>query len=186
MIDKVLVSDFVTPAWFENTRADRVDLKRRIRKPLELGKGGYIGMLEPETGWTQIAAEVRLRRFRVDRRWKRNLGRRSEGGRKSRFLAADAVVRITGQEAGRNDSPLAKSHTTKTGIGWGTLADKNVRPTQSPPCELLPTPADAVFGLFDDDASLSQFGADRVGAGEVTGFTGGVHLFHFGFYFVVG
>ena len=30
MIDNVLVSDFVTPAWYENTRADRVDFKRRI------------------------------------------------------------------------------------------------------------------------------------------------------------
>src|SRR5262249_35462365 len=105
---------------------------------------------------------------------------------KSRFPAADAVVRITGQKAGRNDGPLAKSHTTKTGIGWGILADRNVRPTQSPPYELFSTPADAVFGLFDDDASLSQFGADRVGAAEVTGFTGDVHFFHFGFYFVVG
>ncbi len=33
-IDGVMVSDFITPAWFEPTRADRVDFKRRIAKPL--------------------------------------------------------------------------------------------------------------------------------------------------------
>ena len=59
MIENVLVSDFVTPAWFENTRADRVDFKRRIRKPLELGKGGYLGVLEPETAGLRLRRRVR-------------------------------------------------------------------------------------------------------------------------------
>ena len=35
-IDGVLVSDFITPSWFEPTRADRVDFKRRVRNPLQL------------------------------------------------------------------------------------------------------------------------------------------------------
>lgn len=74
MIDNVLVSDFVTPAWFEHTRADRVDFKRRISRPLELGKGGYIGVLE-SAGWTQIAAEGSPAEREGDRRWKRRMGR---------------------------------------------------------------------------------------------------------------
>ena len=55
-IDGVLVSDFITPAWFEPTRADRVDFKRRIAKPLELAAGGYISVLDAAGGWTQVAA----------------------------------------------------------------------------------------------------------------------------------
>ena len=55
-IDDVLVSDFVTPSWFEPTRADRVDFKRRISKPLQLASGGYISVLGAG-GWTQIAAQ---------------------------------------------------------------------------------------------------------------------------------
>jgi hypothetical protein len=56
-IGGVLVSDFVTPAWFEPTEADRVDFKRRIAKPLELAAGGYISILDPAKGWTQITAD---------------------------------------------------------------------------------------------------------------------------------
>jgi len=55
-IDGVLVSDFITPSWFEPTEADRVDFKRRISKPLELARGGYISVLDPSRGWTQITA----------------------------------------------------------------------------------------------------------------------------------
>jgi hypothetical protein len=55
-IDGVLLSDFVTPSWFESTAADRVDFKQRISKPLELAKGGYISILDPKNGWTQIDA----------------------------------------------------------------------------------------------------------------------------------
>ena len=39
-IDDVLVSDFITPAWFEATQADCVDFKRRILKPLQLAAEG--------------------------------------------------------------------------------------------------------------------------------------------------
>jgi hypothetical protein len=54
-IDGVLVSDFITPSWFEPTAADRVDFKRHISKPLQLASGGYISVLGAK-GWTQIAA----------------------------------------------------------------------------------------------------------------------------------
>jgi hypothetical protein len=56
-IDGVLVSDFITPSWFEPAQADRVDFKRRISQPLQLASGGYISVLNPADGWTQIAAQ---------------------------------------------------------------------------------------------------------------------------------
>ena len=56
-IDGVLVSDFITPSWFEPTRTDRVDFKRRISKPLQLASGGYISVLDQEGRWTQITAQ---------------------------------------------------------------------------------------------------------------------------------
>jgi hypothetical protein len=56
-IDGVLVSDFITPSWFEPTQADRIDFKKRVSKPMELGPGGYVSVLDPARGWIQITAE---------------------------------------------------------------------------------------------------------------------------------
>jgi hypothetical protein len=58
-IDEVLVSDFITPSWFEPTRADRVDFKRRISKPLQLASGGYISVLDEGGRWIQMAEQGR-------------------------------------------------------------------------------------------------------------------------------
>ena len=55
-IDGVLVSDFITPSWFEPTHADRVDFKRRIAKSLELASGGYVSVLNAGGEWMQVAA----------------------------------------------------------------------------------------------------------------------------------
>jgi len=55
-IDGVLLSDFVTPAWFEPTEADRLDFKQHVSKELQLASGGYISTLDPQKGWTQITA----------------------------------------------------------------------------------------------------------------------------------
>jgi hypothetical protein len=56
-IDGVLVSDFITPSWFEPTEADRIDFNKRISKPIELAAGGYSSVLDRKRGWTQITAE---------------------------------------------------------------------------------------------------------------------------------
>jgi len=56
-IDGVMLSDFITPSWFEPTEADRVDFMKRISKQLELAPGGYISVLDPGKGWTQLSAE---------------------------------------------------------------------------------------------------------------------------------
>ncbi|HZP94147.1 MAG TPA: hypothetical protein VFB20_14890 [Burkholderiales bacterium] len=60
-IDGVLVSDFVYPAWFESfrTSATQFDQTKKVGKPFELLKGGYIGVYDVRSGsgWTQLTAE---------------------------------------------------------------------------------------------------------------------------------
>ena len=56
-IDGVLVSDFITPSWFEPTEVRCVDFKRHLSKPFELGPGGYVSTLNAQKGWTQLTAE---------------------------------------------------------------------------------------------------------------------------------
>ena len=81
-IDGVLVSDFITPSWFEPTEADRVDFKRRIAKPLELASGGYISVLDAGGGWTQIAAQGEPQlRFRREAEGSGATWKRRSGGR---------------------------------------------------------------------------------------------------------
>jgi hypothetical protein len=55
-IDGVQVSDFITPAWYEPTSADRLDFKKHVSKELELARGGYISIFDSTSGWTQINA----------------------------------------------------------------------------------------------------------------------------------
>jgi hypothetical protein len=57
MIGDVLVSDFVTPAWFGQSFAGPYSFRRNVSKPLELARGGYISVWSPHGGWTQRAAE---------------------------------------------------------------------------------------------------------------------------------
>jgi hypothetical protein len=85
-IDGVLVSDFITPSWFEPTRADRVDFKRRIAKPLELAAGGYISVLG--CGW----------RLDTDRGKRRTC--RSNSLRKPKAAAQPGKGRMEEQRAG--------------------------------------------------------------------------------------
>ncbi len=56
-IDGVLVSDFVYPAWFQDTSADgtKFDHAGHLKAPLELLPGGYIGVFEVAgSGWVQL------------------------------------------------------------------------------------------------------------------------------------
>lgn len=55
-IDNILVSDFITPAWFEPTTIDRMDFKQHLTKELEIARGGYISVFNEADGWTQITA----------------------------------------------------------------------------------------------------------------------------------
>ena len=55
-IDGVLVSDFVTPAWFMPGYPGPYDHGGHCPKPLTLLQGGYIGVWRPGGGWTQVSA----------------------------------------------------------------------------------------------------------------------------------
>lgn len=58
-IGGVMVSDFVTPAWFESFRAPgstAFSFKKHVSAPFQLAPGGYIGVYDPSYGWTQITA----------------------------------------------------------------------------------------------------------------------------------
>jgi hypothetical protein len=60
-IDGVMVSDFVTPYWFNTTPPANVkfDYMGHIKRPLQILKGGYIGVLNltGNKGWSQINAQ---------------------------------------------------------------------------------------------------------------------------------
>jgi len=58
LIDNVLVSDFITPAWFDNQLAPgstKFDFCGHLTKPLEVMAGGYVSVFQVLTGsgWTQ-------------------------------------------------------------------------------------------------------------------------------------
>jgi hypothetical protein len=63
LINGILVSDFVYPTWFESFRATnstQFDHMSVINTPLQLAKGGYIGVfaIPSITGWTQRLADT--------------------------------------------------------------------------------------------------------------------------------
>lgn len=53
-IDGVQVSDFITPSWFEPTEFGRYDFKFHLDARLKLAPGGYISVLDPNSGWLQL------------------------------------------------------------------------------------------------------------------------------------
>lgn len=55
-IDGVLVSDFVTPSWFEDTMADRLDFKQHLSKPLQIAPEGYISVFV-NGSWSQLTGQ---------------------------------------------------------------------------------------------------------------------------------
>lgn len=56
-INGVLVSDFVTPQWFRPNGRGKLDFTGHVKRPLQLLRGGYIGLWTPHGGWTQKTAE---------------------------------------------------------------------------------------------------------------------------------
>jgi hypothetical protein len=60
MKDGVLVSDFVTPAYFFESKDTKYDFCGRLTGPAPaLTPGGYLGIYDPATGhWTQVTARL--------------------------------------------------------------------------------------------------------------------------------
>lgn len=59
-INGVLVSDFITPAWFKTGSPGPFDFKSHIQAPLQLLTGGYIGIFDVSKGggWQQLTAKL--------------------------------------------------------------------------------------------------------------------------------
>jgi len=58
---KVLVSDFVTKAWWDRNAPPPYDFRGHLTKPLELAPGGYISFLDLnnlQNGWQQASAKT--------------------------------------------------------------------------------------------------------------------------------
>ena len=83
-IDGVLVSDFVTPAWFEPMGAERVDFGRRLSRGREIAAGGYASVLDPEKGWEQITTGQTLPEAPLGSRRQKRAMRREEWERSER------------------------------------------------------------------------------------------------------
>jgi hypothetical protein len=58
-VDGVLLTDFVTPWWFDPnaTQGVRLDFRGHITTPLQILPGGYIGVLNTHAQWTQKFAD---------------------------------------------------------------------------------------------------------------------------------
>lgn len=71
-IDGVLVSDFVTPAWFsmQPKVIGPFDYGRKCNAPFELARGGYISIMQAGN-WSQVMADSKAMRKRAAQRGSR-------------------------------------------------------------------------------------------------------------------
>lgn len=74
MIGSTKVSDFVYPAWFypQSKSSEQFDHLNICTAPFQIAKGGYIGIFDPQKGWTEI-----INGSHSDARWKIRLSRQS-------------------------------------------------------------------------------------------------------------
>jgi hypothetical protein len=74
-IDGVLLSDFVTPSWFQPSRQmSCYDFRLHVSGPARLAPGGYISVRDDQGNWTQINARGEFTSAfpSGSRRWRRN------------------------------------------------------------------------------------------------------------------
>jgi hypothetical protein len=58
-VNGVMISDFVTPAWFESFRTSKTanfSYRSSVAAPFQLAIGGHIGVYDPMNGWVQMTA----------------------------------------------------------------------------------------------------------------------------------
>lgn len=94
-IGDILVSDFVFPSWFENInhpKGTQFDFKKKIKKPFELLKHGYINILRMNCseGWTQLKADNSTHKYSS----RAKVGTRRERRRtlRDQWLASDTKL----------------------------------------------------------------------------------------------
>jgi hypothetical protein len=98
MIGTVLVSDFVTPAWFDPAalKGTRFDFGGHVTAPLQLLPGGYIGVLSTADNWSQLTADAAPHHAATARyagnRWHRRLASRTSRTRSTAHAEAMAAA----------------------------------------------------------------------------------------------
>jgi hypothetical protein len=66
-IGEILVTDFVTPAWFAQAHFhSTVDFKIHAHKSFEILSGGYAQFFDPHNGWQQVTGNKAVRSRRAD------------------------------------------------------------------------------------------------------------------------
>jgi hypothetical protein len=79
-IGDVLVTDFVTPDWFTQPRAEsRLDLREHAHTPFQILSGGYAQHFQVRKGWVQVTGATAMGRLRA-----RNAAKGSRRERRAR------------------------------------------------------------------------------------------------------
>jgi hypothetical protein len=64
-IGGILVTDFVTPNWFEHKNAvGAIDLQRHAKSAFQVLSGGYAQKFDPQKGWVQVTGAAAARTLR--------------------------------------------------------------------------------------------------------------------------
>ena len=64
-IGGILVTDFVTPNWFEHKNAvGAIDLQRHAKTAFQVLSGGYAQKFDPQKGWVQVTGAAAARTVR--------------------------------------------------------------------------------------------------------------------------
>jgi hypothetical protein len=91
-INGVLVSDFVMPAWFSTAQGPGpFDFGKKLQQPFELGRGGYISIMQAGN-WTQINADERAARKRPMQRGSRRERRTRQHRERARRFGLNAGI----------------------------------------------------------------------------------------------
>lgn len=83
MVGKTKISDFVYPSWFEGPMVPGpYDHMRHCTRPGQILHGGYMGIYNCQTGWSQVTADGKVAplpdKSKSDARWKMRQSRHEQ------------------------------------------------------------------------------------------------------------
>ena len=106
-INGVLLSNFVTPAWFIPGASGPYDICRRLTGPGQIAAGGYVSVRKDGSGWTQVTAESApgvQSRIKYAHRHRRRIGHLAE------HLSATVPAAVLANAAPIDDIIVAEDH----------------------------------------------------------------------------
>ncbi len=120
-IDNVLVSDFVTPAWFEPTCADRMDFKQHFTKELEVARGGYISIFNAADGMDADHGKGRRRRAAHSAR-EPQAEKKTDSAIMEKKLSVETLLGCVSDVASNVSTTVNRKHSRSAGIRGGPTA----------------------------------------------------------------